>query len=136
LRLNVEPLTANANPVMIEIYADESTLERSAIGGITGLIFLRGPNGAFPDEQWTDFSVVILGWWIEGLRLLPIIRDIRFRECSWMVPILFEYGAKMEGLVRLRGGGTEWRQQSELSTYWIFFDQQLQQVSSYLKFAA
>jgi hypothetical protein len=55
---------------MIEIYADESTLERSAIGGITGLIFLRGPNGAFPDEQWTDFSVVILGWWIEGLRLI------------------------------------------------------------------
>lgn len=37
------------------------------MGSITGLIFLRGPNGAFPEEKWSDFSVVILAWWIEGL---------------------------------------------------------------------
>jgi hypothetical protein len=52
---------------MIEIVADNSSLKRSAMGSITGLIFLRGPNGAFPQEQWSDFSVVILAWWIEGL---------------------------------------------------------------------
>ena len=52
---------------MIEIVADNSSLKRSATGSITGLIFLRGPNGAFPQEQWSDFSVVILAWWIEGL---------------------------------------------------------------------
>lgn len=52
---------------MIEIVADISSLKRSAKGSITGLIFLRGPNGAFPQKQWSDFSVVILAWWIEGL---------------------------------------------------------------------
>ena len=52
---------------MIEIVADSSSLKRSAMGSITGLIFLRSPNGAFPEEQWSDFSVVILAWWIAGL---------------------------------------------------------------------
>ena len=52
---------------MIEIVADSSSLKRSAMGSITGLIFLRSPSGAFPQEQWSDFSVVILAWWIDGL---------------------------------------------------------------------
>ena len=52
---------------MIEIVADNSSLKRSAMGSITGVIFLRGRQGAFPQGQWSDFPVVILAWWIEGL---------------------------------------------------------------------
>jgi hypothetical protein len=54
----------------IEIVADPSSLQRSGMGSITGQVFLRGPSGSFPEEGWSDFPVVILGWWINGLRRL------------------------------------------------------------------
>lgn len=53
---------------MIEVLVDSKQLRRSTSGSITGPIFLRGPTGAFPEEGWLDFPVVILCWWIEGLR--------------------------------------------------------------------
>jgi hypothetical protein len=55
---------------MIEIVAAPSSLARSATGSITGQIFLRAPAGSFPEDGWSDFPVVILCWWIQGLRAL------------------------------------------------------------------
>jgi hypothetical protein len=55
---------------MIEIVAEPSSLTRSAMGSITGQIFLRGSAASFPEEGWSDFPVVILGWWIQGLGAL------------------------------------------------------------------
>jgi len=52
---------------MVDVVADVSSLSRSPRGSITGQIFLRGLAGDFPEERWSDFPVVILGWWIEGL---------------------------------------------------------------------
>jgi hypothetical protein len=52
---------------MIEVVVDAQSLKRSGRGSITGRILLRGPVGSFPEEQWSDFPVVILTWWIEGL---------------------------------------------------------------------
>ncbi len=55
---------------MVEVVADVTSLERSKTGSITGSVFLRGPAGEFPEPGWSDFPVVILGWWIEGLTIL------------------------------------------------------------------
>jgi hypothetical protein len=37
------------------------------MGSITGPVFLRFEGGAYPEEGWNDFPVVILGWWLEGI---------------------------------------------------------------------
>ncbi len=52
---------------MVEVVADTASLERSKMGSITGRVFLRGPTSDFPEQGWSDFPVVILAWWIEGL---------------------------------------------------------------------
>ena len=52
---------------MVDVVADTSSLECSKMGSITGRVFLRGPTGEFPGRGWSDFPVVILAWWIEGL---------------------------------------------------------------------
>jgi hypothetical protein len=52
---------------MIEIVTDTASLHRSDMGSITGAIFLRGPTEDFPEDRWSDFPVVILCWWIDGL---------------------------------------------------------------------
>ena len=75
---------------MIEIIADISSLMRNTMGSITGRIFLRGPTGDFPTNQWCDFPVVILGWWIAGLTSVAV-GDAR----------LFQ-GLFMDGSVRFR----------------------------------
>lgn len=33
---------------------------------VTGVIFLRLHEEAFPGEGWSDFPVIILSWWIEA----------------------------------------------------------------------
>ena len=52
---------------MVEVVVDATSLSRSPSGSITGRICLRGLAGDFPDAQWSDFPVVVLSWWIEGL---------------------------------------------------------------------
>ena len=64
---------------MIEIVAVPLSLARSARGSITGQIFLRTPVGSFPEEGWSDFPVVILLWWIQGLRALASRKTGSFR---------------------------------------------------------
>jgi len=54
-------------PCVIDVVVDVSTLHRSSMGSVTAVIFLHGPTGSFPGDRWSDFPVVILGWWIEGL---------------------------------------------------------------------
>jgi hypothetical protein len=47
---------------------DLSSVYQSGSGSILGAIRLDLEGTAFPSEGWTDFVVVILGWWIEALR--------------------------------------------------------------------
>ena len=55
---------------MVEIVVNLESLECSPTGSITGQIHIAGPSGSFPDDAWHDFPVVILTWWIAGLRLV------------------------------------------------------------------
>lgn len=54
-------------PSMIEIVVDSASLHQSGSGGILGSIYIRSQKGAFPEEAWSDFPVVLLAWWINGL---------------------------------------------------------------------
>jgi hypothetical protein len=55
---------------LVEIVVNSESLERSPTGSITGQIHIAGPSGPFPDDAWHDFPVVVLTWWIAGLRLV------------------------------------------------------------------
>jgi hypothetical protein len=85
---------------MIDVVADTSTLSRSGMGSITGVVFLRGPAGGFPDDRWSDFPVVILSWWIEGLTALAAGRERSFEGMFMDGPSAF---------VVQRGAGTTGR---------------------------
>jgi hypothetical protein len=43
------------------------TLQIGAYGSVTGAIWLKIGEQAFPDEGWTDFVVTLLEWWTNGL---------------------------------------------------------------------
>lgn len=48
---------------------------------VTGVIFLELQDGAFPERGWSDFPVIILGWWIDALLQLevPTRREVQWR---------------------------------------------------------
>jgi len=55
---------------MIEVVVNTETLARSKRGKITGEVFLRHATEEFPDSRWSDFPVVVLTWWIDGIHKL------------------------------------------------------------------
>lgn len=55
--------------IALTIEADSLMQNRS--GAIVGRIYFRSNGLAFPDNQWSDFPVVVLAWWLDALgRLL------------------------------------------------------------------
>jgi hypothetical protein len=88
---------------MIDVVVDTSSLRRSGMGSITGVVFLQGPAGAFPDDRWSDFPVVILSWWIEGLTAVAAGREMLFQGMFMDGPLAF---------VVQRGTGTSGRIES------------------------
>lgn len=74
---------------MIDVVADISSLSRSRMGSITGVVFLRGPAGDFPDDRWSDFPVVVLSWWIEGLTAVTAGRESSFQGLFMCGPLAF-----------------------------------------------
>lgn len=63
------------SPESVEIVVVPRSLDRSTAGGITGPIWLRHGGCAeraadFPEANWVDFPVVILGWWLTELGML------------------------------------------------------------------
>jgi hypothetical protein len=84
---------------VIEVVTDPQTLSRSASGAITGRLVLRSQVGSFPDEQWSDFPVVVLSWWINGLRELVAAERSSFEGMFMDGP--FAFRVTLEGLAGL-----------------------------------
>jgi hypothetical protein len=64
------------------IALDLQTFRQSPEGGnVTGVIFLELPDRAFPEKGWSDFPVIILGWWTDALLELevPTRREVLWR---------------------------------------------------------
>jgi hypothetical protein len=51
-----------------KIHLDLSTLHRTKVGSITAGIWLSFGDTLFPGARWSDFVVVILGWWADALQ--------------------------------------------------------------------
>src|SRR5919106_3604708 len=58
---------------------DRASLERYDSGSIIGVIFFNFGDSPFPGQGWSDFVVVILCWWLEGLRHLRFMNSVTFR---------------------------------------------------------
>lgn len=65
------------------IHVEPNTFERSKSGSVSGRIFLRLDDECFPERDWSDFPVVLLGWWIAGLLTLMDKRNSSV-ECLFM----------------------------------------------------
>jgi len=56
------------DPAAPEVHVDLKTLHRSGAGSITAGVWFDFDGPSFPSAGWSDFVVVILGWWIQALR--------------------------------------------------------------------
>jgi hypothetical protein len=66
----------------IVISLDLQTFRQSRkTGNVTGVIFLELQHGPFPEAGWSDFPVIILGWWIEAW--LQLETSAKRREVQW-----------------------------------------------------
>jgi hypothetical protein len=64
------------------IVFDLQTFRQScADGSVTGVIFLELRDGAFPGLGWSDFPVIILGWWIDAWLQLEVPAR---RKVQWL----------------------------------------------------
>ena len=63
---------------MVEVVVDPTSLVRGQSGSITGFVFLRSPLGTYPEAHWSDFPVVVLTWWIQGLHEVVAGREPAF----------------------------------------------------------
>lgn len=51
----------------LEIKVIESSLQKSMVGLVTGVVYFDFDNEQFPELSWNDNVVVILGWWLSAL---------------------------------------------------------------------
>ncbi|MHC3000583.1 hypothetical protein [Microbacterium sp. HJ5] len=51
-----------------EICIDPHTFNRSGSGAVSGKIWIRIGGEAFPEDDWSDFPLIVLKWWIVELR--------------------------------------------------------------------
>ena len=64
------------------IAIDLQTFQQSREGGnVTGVIFLELRDAAFPERGWSDFPVIVLGWWADALLQLEVPTR---REAKWL----------------------------------------------------
>ena len=48
------------------IILDCTTLHMSKMGSATGNIWIDVNGTAFPEAEWSDFPITILGWWLQA----------------------------------------------------------------------
>jgi len=87
-----------------QIRVNPETLHRSDQGPITCQVWIEVSGTSFPEESWSDFAVVILGWWIEGaLRL--VLEDSQSESFPFMDGAFsFELARANGGQFRVRLG--------------------------------
>lgn len=74
---------------MIHIKTD--TFNVTNTGTITGVIFIEIDNKYFPEENWNDFPVIILNWWLEKA-ITNIEGEYRFMDGPFRFNIYYEKG--------------------------------------------
>lgn len=67
------------------VFCEPRSLRRSTRGTISGAVYVDFDGTPFPDEEWTDFVVVILGWWLEEILTAKVGMILRFTEGPYLV---------------------------------------------------
>ncbi|MBI3415997.1 MAG: hypothetical protein HY043_11915 [Verrucomicrobia bacterium] len=67
----------------VAVEVDASTLAMSSHGSITGVLAIRTDGAFFPEARWSDFPVVVLGWWLEPVSRI-LAGTSRVWECKFM----------------------------------------------------
>jgi len=52
------------------VHLDPASLHASTSGAITGRLHVKVGNRAFPEVEWSDFPVIVLGWWCNAVGLV------------------------------------------------------------------
>jgi hypothetical protein len=58
---------------------------RSQRGSVTGLICLDFGNRQFPNAKWSDFVVVVLGWWLDAIEKAEDSIVLRFMDGPYLL---------------------------------------------------
>ena len=83
------------------IRTDLQTFRQTHKGGnVTGVIYLELHDGAFPETGWSDFPVIILGWWADALLQLE---ESNRRKVQWS----FMDGPQSVTLIKMATGSTD-----------------------------
>ncbi len=83
----------------LEVAVAPELLDRSTAGGITGLLAVRLGSTWLPERTWSDFPVVVLGWWMRECAGLASGGTGRFRFMDG--PLQFNANAIGGGRVEL-----------------------------------
>ena len=111
----------------IAVIVEGQSFAMTASGSVIGSIWLRShlePRIDFPEAGWTDFPVVILGWWLDQIEGV-LRRSSAEATCSFMDGP-FEFRITCSGELRLlerRAAGT--REVAKLEVSLQAFWQQL-----------
>ena len=89
---------------MLKVVVETASLRRAQSGRITGRVCLRGPAGDFPESEWSDFPVVVLTWWVEGLHDLASGRVAEFRGLFMDGPFSFTVKVGPSSIARVSYG--------------------------------
>ncbi len=79
----------------LRVDIDLSDLKRTHAGSIIGRIWFASGDDAFPEARWSDFVVVLLGWWIGEL--------LRLRQGRTQAELVFMDGPYSIGLDAAQG---------------------------------
>ena len=69
---------------------DPDSLSQSGRGSITGLICFVFGEDFFPAARWSDFVVVIVGWWITALKSNDRTLDLQFMDGPYRLRVTRE----------------------------------------------
>jgi hypothetical protein len=75
----------------VEVRIAEDSIELTNLRVVTGVVFLDSGLVKFPEPDWNDYIVVILGWWLVALRNIVEGRmervELRFMDGPFWVLI-------------------------------------------------
>ncbi len=101
----------------LEIVVTPAELRRSATGSITGRLWLRltatrerTDIDAFPGDEWSDFPVTVLGWWLGRLARDTgsgeAIERCQFMDGPFAFTVRRRRGVQLRGVSRCRRADT------------------------------
>jgi hypothetical protein len=82
-----------------EVAVDPGRLDGASGGTISGSLAVRLGNTWFPERTWSDFPVIVLGWWLRECPGLAFGGNARFRFMDG--PFQFNANAVGDGRVEL-----------------------------------